>query len=105
MKILGIHDGHEASAALLIDGKVVCAAQEERFTKLKGDYGFPINAVKFCLKNQNLKTSDLDEVALGTFKFNPVLIKIKRNANFDVADWIEEQEKFWKPVLLYKKKN
>ena len=31
-------------------------------------------------------------------------MRIKRNANFDVADWIEEQEKFWKPVLLYKKK-
>ena len=105
MIILGIHDGHEASAALLIDGKVICAVQEERFTKLKGDYGFPINAVKYCLKSQNLKTSDIDEVALGTFKFNPVLIKIKRNANFEVSDWIEEQERFWKPVLLYKKKN
>ena len=104
MIILGIHDGHEASAALLIDGKVICAVQEERFTKLKGDYGFPINAVKYCLKSQNLKTSDIDEVALGTFKFNPVLIKIKRNANFEVSDWIEEQERFWKPVLLYKKK-
>ena len=104
MIILGIHDGHEASAALLINGKIVCAAQEERFTKLKGDYGFPINAIKFCLKNQNLKSKDIDEVALGTFKFNPVLIKIKRNANFDVPEWIEEQDSFWKPVLLHKKK-
>ncbi len=104
MIILGIHDGHEASAALLINGKIVCAAQEERFTKLKGDYGIPINAIKFCLKEQNLKVADIDEFALGTFKFNPTLIKLKRNANFDVPEWIEEQEKYWKPVLLEKKK-
>ena len=51
MKILGIHDGHDASACLMINGKVISANQEERFSKLKGDYGLPLNAIKSCLKS------------------------------------------------------
>ena len=42
MIVLGIHDGHDASASLMINGKIVAANQEERFSKLKGDYGLPI---------------------------------------------------------------
>ena len=41
MVILGIHDGHDSSVALSKDGEIVYASQEERFTNLKGDYGFP----------------------------------------------------------------
>ena len=55
MKILGIHDGHDASACLMINGKVISANQEERFSKLKGDYGLPLNAIKSCLKQANIK--------------------------------------------------
>ena len=48
MKIIGIHDGHDASVALMVDGKIIFAAQEERFSRLKGDYGFP---QKSCRRN------------------------------------------------------
>ena len=94
MIILGIHDGHDSSVALMINGKIVYAAQEERFSRLKTDYGLPVFAIKDCLNSTGIKAEDINEVALGTKYLNPVLMRIKRNANFSVSDWIEEQEKF-----------
>lgn len=54
---------HDAAAALLIDGEVVAAAQEERFTRLKGDPSLPINAVQSCLRIAGLTLDDVDIVA------------------------------------------
>ena len=54
MIILGINEGHEASAALKIDGKIVSANQEERFRKLKCYYGTPLKAIKECLKSSKV---------------------------------------------------
>ncbi len=63
MKILGISCFyHDAAAALLLDGKVVAAAQEERFTRKRHDPDFPINAIRYALSHANLKASDLDYV-------------------------------------------
>src|SRR5262245_55969055 len=55
MKVLGISAYfHDSSAALVIDGEVVAAAQEERFSRLKHDSGLPIQAVRFCLQQAGL---------------------------------------------------
>ncbi len=63
MKILGISAFyHDSAAALIIDGQVIAAAQEERFTRKKFDPAFPSQSVQFCLKQAGLKMSDLDEV-------------------------------------------
>lgn len=104
MIILGIHDGHDSSVALLKNGEIIYAAQEERFTSLKGDYGYPKNAISDCLRTTKIKIKEIDQVALASKFTNPVLMKIKRNAQFGVSDWIKEQELYWKPKL-YKKKN
>ncbi len=103
MKILGIHDGHDASACLMINGKVISANQEERFSKLKGDYGLPLNAIKSCLKQAKIKITDIDEIAVASHKINPVLAYIKRNANFSVFDWVKEQDEFWYKKIYLKK--
>ena len=64
MKILGISAYyHDAAAALIDDGEIVAAAQEERFTRKKHDSGFPSHAVQFCLGHSGLKPGDLDFVA------------------------------------------
>ncbi|MBW6442529.1 carbamoyltransferase [Patescibacteria group bacterium] len=64
MNILGISCYyHDSSAALLKDGKIVAAAQEERFTRKKHDTSFPINSVEYCLKSQNLTIKDIDYIA------------------------------------------
>ena len=64
MKILGISAlYHDSAAALLVDGKPVAAAQEERFTRKKHDDRFPVHALAYCLKEGGLKLSDVDAVA------------------------------------------
>jgi carbamoyltransferase len=54
---------HDSAAALLVDGDVVAAAQEERFTRKKHDEAFPKHAVEYCLREANLKPEDLDYIA------------------------------------------
>lgn len=63
MNILGISAFyHDSAAALVVDGDIVAAAQEERFTRLKHDSGFPSRAVKFCLETAGLEADALDFV-------------------------------------------
>ena len=64
MKILGVHDGHNAAAALVIDGRVVAAVQEERFNRVKNWSGFPRQATRFVLRQAGLRPADLDAVAM-----------------------------------------
>lgn len=71
MDILGISCYfHDAAAALLRDGQLIAAAEEERFTRKKHDYEFPQHAVDFCLKRGGVQPSDLDYV---TFFEKPFL--------------------------------
>jgi carbamoyltransferase len=53
---------HDAAAVLLRDGQVVAAAEEERFSRIKHDYGFPKLAIKFCLEQAGIQGEDLDYV-------------------------------------------
>jgi carbamoyltransferase len=64
MKILGISAFyHDSAAALLVDGEIVAAAQEERFTRKKHDPGFPANAARWCLKQGAVGRGGIDYVA------------------------------------------
>lgn len=63
MYILGISCFyHDSSAALLKDGKIIAAAQEERFTRKKHDVTFPINAIEYCLKSQKITIENVDYI-------------------------------------------
>ncbi len=53
---------HDSAAALVVDGEIVAAAQEERFTRIKHDSAFPAGAVEYCLRQAGIKQSDLDFV-------------------------------------------
>ncbi len=53
---------HNSAAALIKDGKIVAAAEEERFTRVKGDNSFPINAIAFCMETEGIKMSDVEKV-------------------------------------------
>lgn len=64
MRVLGISAYyHDSAAALVEDGRILFAAQEERFTRKKHDSSFPRNAVKFCLDEAGLTPGDIDRVA------------------------------------------
>ncbi len=66
MHILGIHDGHNASACLITDGETIIALQEERFTNTKNISGFPAKAVTEILKRSGLSPDDIDLVAVAS---------------------------------------
>ncbi len=53
---------HDSAAAILVDGKIIAAAQEERFTRKKHDSSYPFNSVQFVLKYSNLKLSEVDHI-------------------------------------------
>ena len=64
MNILGISAFyHDSAAALIQNGEIVAAAQEERFTRKKHDFSFPTNAVNYCLREGHIESGDVDYVA------------------------------------------
>src|ERR1700746_3434181 len=65
---------HDSAAALVVDGDIVAAAQEERFTRKKHDASFPVNAVAYCLQAGGLKPEQLSYVAF----YEKPLIKFDR---------------------------
>src|ERR1043166_7394028 len=65
---------HDSAACLIRDGEIVAAAQEERFTRVKGDAGFPSNAVAYCLKEAGIAASQLDYVSF----YDKPLLKFER---------------------------
>ncbi|MFZ1946728.1 MAG: carbamoyltransferase [bacterium] len=75
MNILGISAFYHDSAACIVrDGKIVCAAQEERFTRKKHDPSFPTNAIRFCMEYAGLRSDQLDYVAF----YDKPFIKFER---------------------------
>ena len=75
MRVLGISCYfHDAAAALLEDGRLVAAAEEERFSRIKHDFGFPERAIRFCLSRAHISGADLDYVAF----FEKPFIKFER---------------------------
>ncbi|MEM1054693.1 MAG: carbamoyltransferase [Bacteroidota bacterium] len=75
MTILGISCWyHDSAAALVRDGEIVAAAQEERFTRRKHDAGFPTNAIAYCLREAGTEADQLDAVAF----YDKPLLKFER---------------------------
>ena len=63
MRILGLSAFyHDSAAALVVDGRIIAAAQEERFTRQKNDAGYPQQAIDYCLQAGGLAPADLDRV-------------------------------------------
>jgi carbamoyltransferase len=65
VNVVGIHDGHTASAALVRGGRVLAAVQEERFTRIKNWAGFPARSVQWILQSQGLGPADVDLVVMN----------------------------------------
>ena len=66
MNIIGINAFHaDSSACLIVDGVLISAVEEERFNRIKHWAGFPIESIKYCLKESNLKISDIDHISLN----------------------------------------
>ena len=80
MNILGVHIGHDSSAALLVDGQVVADVAEERFSRVKHFGGLPARSVEYCLRAAGLKSSDIDIVTVSSSHLFPELSNL-----FDIS--------------------
>ena len=65
---------HDSAACILVDGEIIAAAQEERFTRKKHDPGYPKNAINFVLNYSNLKLSEVDQIVF----FEKPFLKFER---------------------------
>src|SRR5215471_9421172 len=77
MNILGVWDGHDAGAALLVDGRLVAAANEERFTRRKLDYVFPAASIQSCLEIAGLTPAEVDVAAGCTLEVSKALGRLQ----------------------------
>ena len=67
MNILGISCYyHDAAAALLQDGQLIAASEEERFSRIKHDFGFPRNAINFCLESGGIRSGKIGNAHTGS---------------------------------------
>ncbi len=111
MYILGISAFyHDSAACLLKEGEIIAAAQEERFTRIKHDQDFPTNAIKYCLKEADIKIDDIELISFydkPLLKFNRILETYLaypgRGLNsfiMSVPLWLKQ--KLWIPDLIKK---
>jgi carbamoyltransferase len=65
---------HDSAAALLHDGEIKAAAQEERFTRIRHDPAFPENSIQFCIRQAGISISDIDHIVF----YDKPLLKFER---------------------------
>ena len=100
---------HDSAAALLIDGKIIAAAQEERFTRKKHDPSYPYNSIKYVLEEANLKLNEIDQIVFYEkpfLKFERLLetylaFAPKGFANFLMAMPIWLREKLFQKKFIF----
>lgn len=109
VSILGISAFyHDSAACLVVDGEIVAAAQEERFTRKKHDHNFPLHAARYCLSEANLKVEDLDYVGFydkPLLKFDRLLETYLDYAPSGFSSFVKAlplwmKEKLWMPDLI-----
>jgi len=114
MNILGISCFYHDSAACLVrDGEIIAAVQEERFTRKKHDFNFPINAVNWCLREAGIEAKNLDFVVFYDkpfIKFERILETALTYAPTGIRQFIQAmplwlKQKLWIPELIRKELN
>ena len=107
IKILGISCFyHDSAATLLIDGEIITAVQEERFTRIKHDDSFPFEAIKFILKKSNLTLNDIDHIVFYEkpfLKFERLLETYLSFAPFGFKSFAKSMPLWIKEKLFMKK--
>ncbi len=108
-KILGVSAFyHDSAACLVVDGEIVAAAQEERFTRIKHDYNFPVLAARYCLREAGLSAGQLDYVGFydkPLLKFDRLLETYLDYAPAGFPSFLKAmplwmKEKLWMPDVI-----
>src|SRR3989338_6911219 len=101
---------HDSAAALVKDGEIIAAAQEERFSRKKHDQDFPEFAVEYCLKQAGIKASDLEDAVFyekPLIKFERLLESYLAYAPLGISSFIKAmppwiKHKLWIPEIIHK---
>ncbi|SVB34162.1 uncharacterized protein METZ01_LOCUS187016, partial [marine metagenome] len=100
MRILGLSAYyHDSAAALIQDGDILAAVQEERFTRKKHDAHFPTNAIEYCLKNAGISPKEIDYVVF----YDKPFLKFERLLETYVAFAPKGFNSFRKAIPLWLK--
>lgn len=114
MNILGISSFYHDSAACLVrDGEIIAAVQEERFTRKKHDFNFPINSIRWCLEKAKVNSEELDFVVFydkPLIKFERILDTYLAYAPSGIRQFTQAmplwlKQKLWIPDLIRKELN
>ena len=109
VSILGISAFyHDSAACLVVDGEIVAAAQEERFTRVKHDHNFPLNAARYCLSEAGITAEELNYVGFydkPLLKFDRLLETYLDYAPSGFSSFLKAlplwmKEKLWMPDLI-----
>ncbi len=104
MNILGIAISHNSSASIMINGEIKGLIQEERFTKVKNQSGFPLLAIKSLVKEHlNGDKSKIDLAVYGSTLYNPYFFCLDKYSNYSVEDHLKEMREVWYPHFYQNK--
>jgi len=98
MMVMGVWDGHDSGAAIIVDGKIAAAVNEERFTRRKLEIRFPFNSIDFCLKRLKLSPKDIMHVAVSSSDFS---ITLSRAFPKIKEEYYPVRRRQKKPNILY----
>jgi carbamoyltransferase len=103
MKILSFYLGFPSTVSIYVNGKIVAAVHEERYSRRKNDEIFPMESIKYCLEEANLTAEELDGVAISSEIGASFDVEVTRKSQWSVKDYLKEQREIWKPKLYGEK--
>tara|TARA_B110000261_G_C12871765_1_gene272661 strand:+ start:251 stop:541 length:291 start_codon:yes stop_codon:yes gene_type:complete len=92
--IIGINWEMNSSASLMIDGAIVSAASEERFSNKKNDESYPKKAIDYLLKSNKINKSQITNICFISKYWSPTYCLIRHYTNFTVNDYVKEQKEY-----------
>lgn len=103
MIIIGINWEQNSSASLFINGKIIGAVSQERFSRVKNDERYPKDAIDYLLKKNNLKKNQVNKIVFVSKDWGPAWILCRHYSTFSVNDYLKEQNRIWWPKIYENK--
>ena len=102
--IIGINWEQNSSASLMINGKIISAVSEERFSNKKNDESYPKKAIDYLLKSNKIGKNQITNICFISKYWSPTYTLIRHYTNFTVKDYVKEQEEYWFKKIYKNKK-
>jgi len=101
--ILGIQVGITSGCAFYDGGKILFAASEERYSRVKNETDFPVRAIEAGLKHLEITIKEIDRVVFPSQNMSPISYMLKRECSFSIKDYLREQKEYYFQSLIQRK--